>query len=227
MRIHLERSNYFSSCIVSVFLLSSMAFGQTSGKNSLRFEISFPAAVSSKALDGHIVLCVSTRETPEPRFLLEEEEAESQQFFGLDVNGLAPDAVATVDSSATGYPLTSVEKIPAGDYYVQAVLNIYETFHRADGHVLKLPPDMGEGQHWDRKPGNLMSRPQKIHIDPAAGGLVRISMTEKIPPVELPKDTKYVKHFRMQSKLLSDFWGRPMRRYRVVAAEIKLHQYRT
>jgi hypothetical protein len=55
-----------------------------------------------------------------------------------------------------------------------------------------------------------MSKPQRIHIDPASGGVVRISLSEKIPPVETPKDTQYVKHFRIQSKLLSDFWGQPM-----------------
>ena len=31
-----------------------------------------------------------------------------------------------------------------------------------------------------------------------------------IPPIVPPKDTKYIKHVKMQSKLLSDFWGRPM-----------------
>jgi hypothetical protein len=210
MRTYLERSFHFSAYILTVLLISTVAVGQTAAKSSLRFEISFPASASSKPLDGHIMLGISTREVPEPRFLLEEEEAESQQFFGLDVDALAPNATATVDSSVLGYPMTSVDKIPPGDYYVQAVLNVYETFHRADGHVLKLPPDMGEGQHWDRKPGNLLSESQKIHIDPAAGGVIRISMTEKIPPIEPPKDTKYVKHFRIQSKLLSDFWGRPM-----------------
>ena len=46
---------------------------------------------------------------------------------------VAPGATATIDGGVIGYPLISVEKIPAGDYYVQAVLNVYETFQRADG----------------------------------------------------------------------------------------------
>jgi hypothetical protein len=195
MQIFLERRFALPISILIITLVAATAVAQTPAKSALRFEISFPASASAKALDGHIMLGISKEQSPEPRFLLAEEEAESQQFFGVDVDGLAPDTAATMDSSAVGYPLTSIDKIPAGDYYVQAVLNIYETFHRADGHVVKLPPDMGEGQHWDRKPGNLMSKTQKLHIDPAAGGVIRISMTEKIPPVELPKDTKYVKHF--------------------------------
>ena len=179
-------------------------------KSKLRFEISYAPNLSPKPLDGHIMLAISREEKPEPRFLLEEETADSQQFFVLDVDGLVPRAPATVDATTLGYPLRSLNELPAGDYYVQAVLNVYETFHRADGHTVKLPPDMGEGQQWNRKPGNLISQPQKIHLDPSSDSTVRISMTEKIPPVELPKDTKYVKHFRIQSKLLSDFWGRPM-----------------
>jgi hypothetical protein len=31
-----------------------------------------------------------------------------------------------------------------------------------------------------------------------------------IPPIDPPKDTKYIKHVKMESKLLSKFWGRPM-----------------
>jgi len=156
------------------------------------------------------MLGISKDEKQEPRYQLKEQEAESAQFFGLDVNVLAPGDRATIDSSTLGYPLLSLDQLPAGDYYVQAVLNVYQTFHRADGHTVKLPPDMGEGQKWYEKPGNLMSKPQSVHIDPASGEPIRISLTEMIPPVEQPKDTKYVKHFRIQSKLLSDFWGQPV-----------------
>ena len=52
------------------------------------------------------------------------------------------------------------------------------------GATLKLPMDQGEGQHWNRKPGNLYSEPVKIHFDPAAGAAVRIELTKTIPPVE-------------------------------------------
>ncbi len=176
----------------------------------LPFEITFPASLSAVPRDGHIMLAISKDDKSEPRFQLEEEEAQSQQFFGLDVDGLAPGKPAIVDAKTLGYPLTSIDQIPAGDYFVQVVLNIYKTYHRADGHTVKLPPDMGEGQQWNKKPGNLLSKPQKIHIDPATGGTIQIALTEKIPAIEPPKDTKYVKHFRIQSELLSKFWGTPM-----------------
>src|SRR5690348_1575415 len=179
-------------------------------RSALRFEISFPASVSNKPLDGHIMLGIAKDEKPEPRYQLKEEEAESAQFFGLDVDALAPGTPATISGATLGYPIVSLDQLPAGDYYVQAVLNIYDTFRRSDGHTIKLPPDMGEGQQWYEKPGNLMSKPQRIHFDPAQGGTIRIELAERIPAVEDVKDTNYVKHFRIQSRLLSEFWGRPI-----------------
>jgi len=41
-----------------------------------------------------------------------------------------------------------VKDIPAGEYYVQALVNRYETFKRSDGHTIKMPMDQGEGQKW-------------------------------------------------------------------------------
>lgn len=35
-------------------------------------------------------------------------------------------------------------------------------------------------------------------------------MTEEIAPIAAPKDTKYTRHIRIQSQLLTRFWGRPM-----------------
>jgi enterochelin esterase-like enzyme len=209
----IARWNSSATIVVCLLLASFSAPAQTSNTQTagtkLRFEISFPAQLSAKTLDGHLMLGLSKSDKEEPRFQLDETEAESQQFFSLDVDALAPDKPAVIDANALGYPVRSLADLPPGDYYVQAVLNIYETFHRSDGHVVKLPPDMGEGQQWNKKPGNLFSKPQKLHVDSNAG-VIRISLTEKISSIEPPKDTKYIKHVRIQSKLLSEFWGRPM-----------------
>jgi hypothetical protein len=176
----------------------------------LRIEITFPETLSAKALDGHIMLGMSVDNSTEPRFQLREEEASSAQFFALDVDNWKPGTPVVIDSSALGYPLASLSELHARDYYVQAVLNVYETFHRADGHTIKLAPDMGEGQQWNRKPGNLLSKPVLIHLNPQSDKVVRISLTEEIPAIKPPNDTKYIKHIRIQSKLLTTFWGQPM-----------------
>ena len=62
-------------------------------------------------------------------------------------------------------PPRALNHVPPGDYWVQGVFNIYETFHLGNGRTVKLPPDKGEGQHWQVKPGNLYSKPQKVRID--------------------------------------------------------------
>lgn len=178
-------------------------------EQSLRFEISFAKEISATPLDGRMFLIISTDNKSEPRFEINDQPT-TQQFFGMDVDGLTPESPVVFREEVLGYPLNSIRQIPAGDYYIQGLLNIYETFHRADGHIVKLPMDHWEGQQWNSKPGNLYSKPEKVRIAPAASGVIRIRLAEKIPPIEQPKDTKYIKHIRIQSELLSKFWGRPM-----------------
>ena len=174
-----------------------------------RFFVTFPVAKSAVPLDGRLLLILSTDSSAEPRNQISD-IYETQLIIGRDVEAWAPGRVAVLDASAEGFPLASLRDVPMGRYRVQALLNRYETYHRADGHVVKLPPDRGEGQQWNRKPGNLYSTPQWITIDPRRRNLIRIVLDQEIPAIPDPPDTKYVRHIRIQSKLLSDFWGRPM-----------------
>lgn len=196
------------------FLLSSSLFPQSAKlqdltKSALRFSVSFPAERSKTPLDGRLLLLISKNSEREPRFQISE-DLSTQQVFGVDVDGLKPDAEATIDETAFGYPVRSLAQLSPGEYWVQALLHRYETFKRSDGHTVKLPMDRGEGQQWSRAPGNFYSKPQKITIDAQKTATIKLSLDQEIPAITPPKDTKYIKHVRMQSKLLSDFWGRPM-----------------
>lgn len=182
--------------------------GQNSGQP--RFAISFGADLSATPLDGRVYAVISTNNDPEPRFQIREVEVQSQQIFGADVDGLAPGQEAIIGDDALGYPTASFRDLPAGDYWVQGVLSKYTTFKRSDGHTVKLPMDEGEGQHWDSKPGNFYSVPERVHIDPTAQGTIHIHLTRAVPPIEPTKDTEWVKHIRFQSDVLTKFWGRPM-----------------
>jgi hypothetical protein len=173
-----------------------------------RFEISFPAPLRSQPVDGRVLLILSTTAAPEPRFGVND-GLTSNQIFGNDADGLRPGEAAVIDGRVLGYPKESLADVPAGDYCVQALINVYETFHRSDGHVVKLPMDDGEGQRWSSSPGNLYSTPQRIHVAPGSG-TIRIVLDRVIPPIEPPRDTRYIRHVRIESKLLSKFWGRPM-----------------
>ncbi len=174
-----------------------------------RFSISFPNELSPAPLDGRLLLLVSTDPSAEPRTQIND-TPNTQMVFGIDVDGMQPGQPAIVDENAFGYPVRSLASLKPGEYYVQALLHIYETFHRADGHTVKLPMDRGEGQQWNLAPGNLYSKPVKLEIGESTAEPIAIVLDQEIPPIPEPKDTKYIRHVRIQSALLTKFWGRPM-----------------
>jgi hypothetical protein len=186
---------------LALLFFAPVAFAQS-------FSISFPAQVSSQPLDGRLLLVFSTDPSDEPRNQIDD-TPRSQIVFGVTVDGWKPGQAQVVDSSAWGYPVRSLKDLPAGDYFVQAVLNKYETFHRSDGKTVKLHMDQGEGQHWNISPGNLYSKPVKMHVGPEARGQALV-LSEVIAPIPPPADTKYIRHIRIQSQVLTKFWGRPM-----------------
>lgn len=183
--------------------------GQSVAQNGYypQFHISFPETFDKGPLDGRLLLLISTSTEGEPRFQINE-DLNTQQVFGIDVEGWKPREIKTIDKSVFGYPRRSLYDVPPGEYTVQALFHRYETFKRADGHTVKLPMDRGEGQQWSRAPGNLYSTPKRMTIK---GNLPTfITLDKVIPPIEPPKDTKYIKHIKIQSERLTKFWGRPM-----------------
>jgi hypothetical protein len=206
--------NRLSRTPLSVILIGALVFAVACAPpgarmSRLRFEVSFPAAVQEGPLDGRVLLLISKNFEDEPRFTTVTWR-DTQPFFGLDVEGMKPGQAAVIDEKTLGFPLESILDIPAGEYNVQAALNVYTTFQRSDGRTVKMHMDQWEGQQWNRSPGNLYSKPQRVKIDPAAGGVVGINLTEKMPPIDPPKDTRYVKHLKIRSELVSRFWGRDM-----------------
>ncbi|GAB3700250.1 alpha/beta hydrolase-fold protein [Spirosoma flavus] len=190
--------------LLCLILITRVTFAQTPS-----FSVTFPASQSAKPLDGRLLLILAKGNKSEPRQQVSD-AVETAQIFGIDVNGLKPGQAAVVDASVFGYPKKSLKELPAGDYYVQAVLHKYETFNRKDGHVVKLPMDRGEGQNWRTAPGNLFSKPQKISLKAGNKQPVALVMDQVNPPIAEPKDTKFIKHIKIQSKRLTEFWGRPM-----------------
>src|SRR5882757_8542685 len=186
----------------ALFVLAKPARGATP-----KFSVSFPKERSLQPLDGRILLLLSNDSSAEPRMQIGL-SPKTQMVFGVDIDQLPPGQIVTVDDSAYGYPIRYLRDVPAGDYFLQAVLHRYETFHRADGHTVKLPMDRGEGQHWNIAPGNLYSKAQEITVDSSTE--FYIVLDQEIPSIPDPKDTKYVRHLNIQSQLLTKFWGRPM-----------------
>jgi hypothetical protein len=174
----------------------------------LEFAVSFGAEQRAEPVDGRVLLVIAAGGEREPRFQVTAQLA-SAQVFGVDVEGLAPGEEAVIGAGVFGYPVASLAELPAGEYSVQAVLHVYETLRPAHGHTVKLPWDRGEGQHWNLAPGNLLSTPATMRLDGAEDRRVAIRFDQVIPPIEPPADTEHVRHVRIESKLLTEFWGRP------------------
>jgi putative esterase len=197
------------STLPILLLLAAPLSAQQVAATVPRFSVTFPAAKSAEPIDGRLLVMLSSDTAAEPRFQISD-ISESQVIAGMDVEGWRPGAPAVLDTRALAYPMKSLAEVPAGRYRVQALVNRYQTFHRADGKVVKLPPDRGEGQQWNRKPGNLYSAPRWIDWNPRRPATIRLVLDQEIPPIPPPTETKYVRYERIQSKLLSDFWGTPV-----------------
>ena len=181
---------------------------QSSAHGPLRFEISFPSSTRGEPATGRVFVMITRNSKTEPRLQLN--QVDGIPFFGRDVDNLTPGAAAVIDDSDLGFPIDHLRDIPAGDYYVQAFVNIYSEFRRADGHVVWMHDDQWEGQRWETSPGNLYSQVQRMHLDAASGYRIQLVADQKIPPVAVPPDTDSVKRLKFQSPMLTKFWGRPI-----------------
>jgi len=172
-----------------------------------RFDVSYAGSVNAGPVTGRVFVMISRTNEREPRTQV---GRTGVPFFGRDIEKLAPGQAAVVDGSDLGTPVESLAAIPPGDYWVQGFIDIYSEFRRADGHVVWMHDDQWEGQHWSRSPGNLYSAPQRVALDASKGYRIALVCDRKIPPVEMPADSEWVKRFKIQSPILTKFWGRPI-----------------
>ncbi|MEA4882592.1 MAG: alpha/beta hydrolase-fold protein [Clostridia bacterium] len=213
---------------IAVALLASVAVSAAglpapAGPGTLQFRISFPAEANPGPLDGRVFVIISKDAGSEPK---DDVDVTGVPLWGKEISGAMPGQIMTIssgDPDVDGYPIADISGIPAGDYFVQAFFTIYTTYHRADGHTVKLPASTGGGGPLAMfsTPGNLKSKAEKMHIDPASKAPVNLSLSQAMPglPAEGSgqvaqqgnyADTDMVKYVKIQSKLLSDFWGQPM-----------------
>ena len=202
-----RRIRPLAGVLAVLFFLTSWTPPDSSAQTELRFEISVPDSVRSEPLTGRVYVIFSPNNSRAPYLQV---GRTGIPFFGTDVVDLPPGTVAVIDESDLGTPVANLKDIPAGEYYLQAFVNIYSEFQRADGHVIWMHDDQGEGQLWNRSPGNLYSDPQRVTIDPGVGGVIRLEANRVSAPIQIPDDTEWVRRFRFQSPTLTEFWGRPI-----------------
>jgi len=186
-------------------------------KTELKFHISYARSVLNELADdynfkapltGRAYAIITRTDAKEPR--LQVVRARCVPFWGTHFSKMKPGESTVIDDSVFGFPLKSIAEIPAGDYFVQGFINIYTKFKRSDGHTIWMHMDQWEGQKWSISPGNLFSDVKKVHIDPSKAETIEITCNHVIPPIEVPRDTQYVKRIKFKSEILSKFWGHPI-----------------
>ncbi|MEM9327317.1 MAG: alpha/beta hydrolase-fold protein, partial [Bacteroidota bacterium] len=192
------------TCLIAISALVVFSACQTTTESIPTFQITY---LGEGPFDGRLLLLLSTDPSNEPRFQIND-GANTQIIFGKNVENWEPGTPITFDAGDFGYPYNSLSQLPDGDFIVQALLHKYETFNLSTGHTVKLPMDRGEGQQWNRAPGNLYSTPTQISVK--SGSVIAVEMDQEIAPIVPPEDTEFIRHIKMKSDLLSEFWGRDM-----------------
>ena len=179
------------------------------------FEVYLSPALSEKPITGRLYILLFKEESDHSRF----QRAFGHQpvspdtgapFFAVDVEHLMPGGTILVGNDSYGYPFASLQELSDGDYFAQALLNVYTEFHRSDGHVIWAHLDQWEGQHAGWSSGNLLSGTKRIHLGSSRDASFKLELKETIPPGELSTDTDWIKRVKIKSPLLSKFWGCPI-----------------
>src|SRR5262245_38290466 len=187
---------------------AALAAQQSVAPTGSRFQISFSAAAHAEPITGRVYVAISRvndRQTP-----IQQADSTGVPLFAKNVDALKPGATVMVDAADFGHPIASLRDIPAGDYWVQPFVNVYTKFARADGKTVWLHMDQWEGQNWRRSPGNLFGDPQQIHFDPKSTTPITLVADKVIPPIAPIPDTDTVKRVKIQSQILSKWWGQPI-----------------
>ncbi len=188
-------------CLAVAMFMAAAQFSALA--SSITFKITLPAS-EHEPLTGRMFVIIARAGDPEPRLQVGGLRSRTE-LMGIDVQGLAPGQAATIHALTLGFPFKSVRELPPGDYYVQALFNVYTRFQRSDRHVIWGHMDQWEGQQFNKSPGNLYSEVGHFHLDPLTGYEIRLSLDHKIPTPLPPGDTANIKHIKIQSKLLTQF----------------------
>ncbi|MGE5838006.1 MAG: alpha/beta hydrolase-fold protein [Acidobacteriota bacterium] len=172
-----------------------------------RFEITFTRAARAESVTGRVYVAISRTNSPTP---IAQTSPTGVPLFSRPIDAQAPDQPAVIGPDDLGHPVKSLRDLPAGEYWVQPFVNVYTKFARADGKTVWLHMDQWEGQDWKRSPGNLFGDPVRIQFDPASSTPIRLTADKVISPVQVPADTEYVKRIKIQSQILTKWWGQPI-----------------
>ncbi len=201
----IRRASILAAALL-LFAASAPAAGPSTPAGA-RFEVSFAPAAHPGPVTGRLVLVLSKAREPEPRLMISPSGA---AIFGLDVEGLPAGRAVVLDASnALGYP-RPLSEMPAGDYFAQAVINVYTHVRRSDGRTLWVHFNDDNSQAiLNTAPGNIYSDVVPVRVG-SEDSLTSITLARRIEPEPPTPDTAWVKRVRIPSRKLTEFWGHPV-----------------
>jgi hypothetical protein len=198
------RTSFRLAIVAAVAAVTATLPGRAGLAQAPRFEVTVDPATRATPLTGRLVVVVTKNQQPEPRMQI---APQGPAIFAIDLDQLRAGQPAVVDEKAVGYPVP-LASLPPGDYYAQAIVNVYEQVKRGDGRTIWVHMNDGTQEVMQIAAGNVYSEPQRIRV--GNGGTVSLRITRVIPPSPRPADTQWLKRVRIQSQKLTAFWGRPV-----------------
>ncbi|KAK8048010.1 hypothetical protein PG996_016074 [Apiospora saccharicola] len=224
----LQRLNWASALLATLATAADCLRVQLSVQNSSNVDL-----LKGK-IDGRVVLMFAPNGT-DP---LDDIDVTStpNHMFGKNVFGFGPTDTVTFsggngDTNATGtggvygFPLVSMDELPAGAYRVQAFLTPYDRAERSDGSVVYLKFPCGDGAPQVDGVGSLVTSAVDIEVTDSnispqqtiTLGFDNVTVVEASTGREMGgcqqgnyADTELLKYVKMRSAKLSAFWGRDM-----------------
>jgi hypothetical protein len=175
---------------LAALLIVTFSPVQRQNGGPLRFEVTIAPNLISSPQNGRLFVIAGRSALPEPRNTIGQTGLDAPPIFARDLSGFAPGAIGAVDRTAVAFPLENLSVLPAGDYFIQALFDSNIDLKSVNA------------------PGNLYSEVQRVHLDPAQGGTIRIVLTRQVPPEAPPEETEYLKYVKIRSDLLTKFHGR-------------------
>src|SRR5215475_15243155 len=143
---------------------------KTSPSSPLRFEVNIAPGLVSTTQNGRLFVVMSLKGQSEPRLTIGQTGLDASPLLGRDVNGFAPGVAAIIDDTCAAFPIERLSRLEAGEYTVQALFDSNNDLKSVNA------------------PGNLYSKPQRIHLDPKQGATVNIELTERVPAEQIPQE---------------------------------------
>ena len=222
LRGNAAAATMFAACLPFVALAQS-----TNSSSGLTVQFSVANGFLNGSTDGHVLVMFA----PSGVDPLNDTDVTSSPnlFFGMNVFAVAGTDTVTMASTSTintatdvwGFPVVSLNEIPAGKYSVQAYLTKYGRVNRSDGSSISVNFPCGDGAPQFDGIGSLTTavinvrvtgNPQTVNLRFSNMTAIEVSSGKEIGGCSQGnyEDTETLKYVKIRSKALSDFWGRDM-----------------